>query len=153
MTVALVDVASDDVGGEPDGHCEPTSAAVSVGGGGTYARTLPCGGTGPKSGNGGAGFLASRGGRVLGGVSGPVLYGIMRLKSKKLVNKFGVIGRILSNGPEVVMSGREVEKIDTGPGFVEVGAPRGGGGCTCSTSVWYDPDSAAGQRGQHVWLA
>ena len=71
--IALVVAASDDVGGEPDGHCEPTSAAVSVGGGGTYARTRPSGGTGPKSGNGGAGFLASRAGRVLGGVTGPAV--------------------------------------------------------------------------------
>ena len=71
--VARSVVASDDVGGEPDGHCEAKSAAVSVGGGGTYARTRPSGGTGPKSGNGGAGFLASREGRVLGGVTGPAV--------------------------------------------------------------------------------
>ena len=32
MTIALVVDAPDAVGGEPDGHCEPTSAAVVVGG-------------------------------------------------------------------------------------------------------------------------
>ena len=47
----------------------------------------------------------------------------MRLKSKKSVNQFGVTGGAAGDGPEVVMSGREVEKIDTGPGRVEVVAP------------------------------
>ena len=61
MTLALVVDAPDAVGGEPDGHCEAKSAAVSVGGGGTYARTRPSGGTGPKSGGGGGG------GEVFGG--------------------------------------------------------------------------------------
>ena len=105
MTIALVVAASDDVTGSPDGHCAPSSAAVSVGGI-SFTFKPSCG---IVSGGGmisGAGFLASRGGRVLGGVTDPVLYGIMRLKCKKLVNKSGVIGGVLGNGPEVLMPRR-----------------------------------------------
>ena len=60
--VALVVAASDDVGGLATWQRGPTSAAVSVGG--TYARTRPSGGTGPKSGGGGGG--EAFGGRGLG---------------------------------------------------------------------------------------
>ena len=59
--VALVDVASDAVSGLATWHRGPTSAAVWVGG--TYARTRPSGGTGPKSGGGGGGEVF--GGRAL----------------------------------------------------------------------------------------
>ncbi len=53
-TIAVVVDASDAVSGAPSGHCEAKSAAVVVGGG-TYGRTRPSGGTGPKSGGGGGG--------------------------------------------------------------------------------------------------
>ena len=57
--VALVVAASDAVGGLATWQRGPTSAAIWVGG--TYARTRPSGGTGPKSGGGGGG------GEVFGG--------------------------------------------------------------------------------------
>jgi hypothetical protein len=47
----------------------------------------------------------------------------MRLNSKKSVNKLGVVGRVLSSLPEVAVSGREVENIDTRPGLMQCLAP------------------------------
>ena len=74
-------------------------------------------------------FLPPRGGVFWVGFLNLLCNESWRLKSKKSVNKFGVIGGAAGDGPEVVMSGREVEKIDTGPGRVEVVAPRGGTFC------------------------